>query len=81
MGIGLFERSSMYKQHETGAGLVEYSPLVLVSSCLLVSLYQVLIQGEAIYLCFIGGIVIGIPTYIIGFLVYDNRRKKNKNKS
>lgn len=71
---------SHHKHYETGAGLIEYSPLILVCSCLLFSLFQVFVQGEHLYLLVIVGVISIIVIYIGGYLIYDNRRRKNKDK-
>lgn len=69
------------KQSETGAGLVEYTPITLFCSCILFSLFQVLVQGDVNYLWVIGGVVAFVVVYVLGFMAYDNLRNDRKTKS
>jgi|GEM_PF-5816210 len=68
----------MNKQHEIGAGLVEYTPLILFISCILFSLFQILVQRDLNYLLVIGGLILFLVVYVGGFILYDNYQKKNK---
>ena len=65
---------------ETGAGLVEYSPLILICSCLLFSLYQVLFEGHQEFLLAIAAIVLLVLSLIGYSYLQDSRAKQKKDK-
>ena len=67
-----------HQKLENGAGLIEYSPLILVSTCFLVSLFQVLVVGDRNYLWVIGAIVILVLIVSVYIMMPDSRSKQDE---
>jgi TRAP-type uncharacterized transport system fused permease subunit len=70
-----FSRIQRGKHAETGAGLVEYSPLILFSTCILVSLFQVFVAQDRNYLWVIA-VAFVLVISLIYYPVYKDRTKK-----
>jgi len=69
----------MHNPLETGAGLIEYAPLILFCSCILFSVFQILVERDLNYLFVIIGLVLFVTVYIGGYVLYENHQKKNKS--
>ncbi len=65
------------KHLQRGAGLVKYAPITLVGICLLVSLFQVIVQQNHAFLLVIGAIVVLVLCLIAYGFAKDYRSKKD----
>jgi hypothetical protein len=73
-----FSRIQKGKHAETGAGLVEYSPLILFSTCILVSLFQVLVAQDRNYLWVIAAAFVLVISLIYYPVLKDRAKKVTK---
>lgn len=71
----------MYTHDETGAGLVEYTPLILFLIFCCVSLFQVVVEGDRSIVWIIGSVLFVLLFLFITAVTVKDKMGQNKENS